>query len=340
MKTICLLIGMALSVQAARSQRLILGAVDFPTSAAGDAQEEFVTGVLALHSFWYEEARDHFLRAQRLDSKFGMAYWGEAMTHDNALASQPREKDEGSGSAVIARMDALDAGGELRWTGRERGFADAVRQRFREGSDWNERRQAYANAMSQLSQRYPDDDEVTAFTALALMSLPGFDVENPKHVVTVAGRLEQIYERNHKHPGVLHYLVHVYDTPDFALMGLRQARIYADIAPASSHALHMPSHIFRHLGMWDEIARLNERAYQASVEWQQKSGRPLYMRDYHALDWLLDAYLNLKRYEDARRIMELLDQVEAEIKRRGEAWGDFPKLAEALRTAYKGRVPE
>jgi len=157
-------------------------------------------------------------------------------------------------------------------------------------------------------------------------------------VVAVAGRLEQVYERNREHPGALHYLIHVYDTQTFAMMGLRQARIYARIAPASSHALHMPSHIFRHLGMWDDVAASNEDAYAASVAWQERTGRPLHMRDYHALDWLLDAYLRLGRLDDARGVMTELDAVEAEIDRRGEEPGQFPSLAETLRTYYSGVV--
>ena len=114
-------------------------------------------------------------------------------------------------------------------------------------------------------------------------------------------------ERNRNHPGALHYLIHVYDTQTFARMGLRQARLYAEIAPASSHALHMPSHIFRHLGMWDEVAASNEDSYEASVEWQERTGRALHMRDFHAMDWLLDAYLRLGRFEDAKGLMDELD---------------------------------
>ena len=192
--------------------------------------------------------------------------------------------------------------------------------------------------MEDLSLRYPDDDEATVFAALALMALPGFDREQPVHVVTVAGYLEQVYERNREHPGALHYLLHVYDTQTYALMGLRQARIYARIAPASPHALHMPSHIFRHLGMWDEVAASNEDAYKASVSWQERTGRPLHMRDYHALDWLLDAYLKLDRPDDARRVIDELDNIEAEISRLGEDPGQFPALAEAIRSNYRNAV--
>ena len=332
----CALVFCTLSAaQEAADEEMLLGSIGFPTSGSPEAQVQFRLGVLALHSFWYEQARDYFLEAQALDPEFGMAWWGEAMSYDNAFLTEPDQAGyERQGESVVARMDELDAAGQLVWDERERGFAEAVRRRFAPGYGVAERRQDHAQAMEQLSLRYPDDDEITVFTALALMALPGFDREQPLHVVTVAGRLEEVYERNREHPGALHYLIHVYDTQTFAAMGLRQARVYARIAPASSHALHMPSHIFRHLGMWPEVAASNEDSYRASVAWQERTGRPLHMRDYHALDWLLDAYLRMGRVDQAQRIMAELDEIEAEIVRRGEEFGHFASVAETLRAYY------
>ena len=323
------------AAQEAADEEMLLGSIDFPTSGSREAQAQFRLGVLALHSFWYEQARDHFLEAQALDPDFGMAWWGEAMSYDNAFLTEPGQAGhERLGESAVARMDELDAAGRLVWDERERGFAEAVRRRFAPGYSVAERRQDHAQAMEQLSLRYPDDDEIAVFTALALMALPGFDREQPLHVVTVAGRLEEVYERNREHPGALHYLIHVYDTRTFAAMGLRQARVYARIAPASSHALHMPSHIFRHLGMWPEVAASNEDSYRASVAWQERTGRPLHMRDYHALDWLLDACLRMGRIDQAQWIMQELDEIEAEIARRGEEFGHFASVAETLRAHY------
>ena len=318
---------------------LQLGRIDFPTSGSPPAQAEFITGVLALHSFWYEEARDHFIEAQALKPDFGMAYWGEAMTHDNALGSVPGTQNETLGADVVGRMDTLDSAGRLSWTGRERRYADAVRLRFAPGASVPTRREDYAAAMEQMSLDYPDDDEASAFASLALMALPAFDRNQALHVVAVASRLEEIYERNREHPGVLHYLLHVYDTETFAMMGLRQARIYAEIAPASSHALHMPSHIFKHLGMWPEVVSSNEDSYRASVEWQQRTGRPLSTRDFHALDWLLDAYLRLGRFDDANGVIDQLAAIDAEMESRGEDKGEFPQIAETLRQYYRSVVP-
>jgi len=331
-------LGEIVAAQGAAEAELLLGSIHFPTSGSEEAQEGFRLGVLALHSFWYPQAREYFLAAQELDPGFGMAYWGEAMTYDNAFRTEPGEGYEKLGEDVVAHMNELDTAGEFNWTERERGYANAVRWRFAENYSFEERRQSYAEAMEQLSERYPDDDEATVFAALALMALPGFDREQPLHVVAVAGRLEQVYERNREHPGALHYLIHAYDTQTFALMGLRQARVYAGIAPGSSHALHMPSHIFRHLGKWDEVASSNEAAYEASVAWQERAGRPLHMRDYHALDWLLDAFLRLDRLDDAERLMTELDNIEAEIGRRSEDPGQFPSVAETLRASYRRAV--
>jgi len=317
-----------------QSDRPLLGEISFPTSATGEAQAEFITGVLALHSFWYEEARDHFQAAQRADPGFGMAYWGEAMTYDNALNTHPEPDSENLGTQVIGRMNALDNKGELRWTPLERGFATAVSRRFQAGLSLEERRQAYVIAMTNLAKVFPDNDEVVAFTAVALLATPGFDVNNRAHVLSVASRLEEVYKRNPRHPGALHYLIHVYDTPEFAPRALEQAKSYAKIAPASSHALHMPSHIFRHLGMWEEVAASNTDAYAASVEWQKRTKRPVSMRDFHALDWLMEADLRLGRLDAAGEILKELEEVEQEIARTGENSGRFGEVAAALRADY------
>ena len=135
----------------------------------------------------------HYERSRELDPRFGMTYWGEAMTYDNPfLTDHDGGEYERLGEDVVTRMDALDAAGELDWTEREAGYANAVRWRFATNYSFTERRQGYLEAMEDLSLRYPDDDEATVFSALALMALPGFDRELPVHVVTVAGYLEQV----------------------------------------------------------------------------------------------------------------------------------------------------
>jgi hypothetical protein len=304
---------------------------ELEVSATGKAKEAFTAGLIALHCFCDEEARDHFHAARQHDPAFGMAYWGEAMTYDNALGTSHRDDNEERGEEVIQQMQRPDAQGALHWNELENGFADAVRQRFHPGWDGERRRLVYAEAMSQLSARYPDNDEVTAFTALAIMALPGFDRDNPAHVTSVTSRLEEVPKRNPNHPGALHYLIHLYDNPGSARQGLQYARRFAEMAPPCSHARHMPSHLFGQLGMWEEVAASNEKAYEASVTWQKATARPLHVRDFHALEWLLGAYVKLGRMAEAGKIIEELDAIETQIKQRNEPWGDLPDYAKRMR---------
>lgn len=308
----------------AQQPSLDLGTIDFSTSADGDAQDAFLTGALALHSFWYEEARDHFRKARELDPSFAMAYWGETMTHDHPLWNQ---HDAEEGRAILRLLDQQN---RVRGTDRELAYVNAVRTLFNGSGGIDDRRRAYADEMSALADQYPDDDEAALFSALAEMSLRSFDFNATYDVEPVAARLEAIYKENPRHPGAIHYLIHVYDSGTFAPLGLRSARDYANIAPASSHALHMPSHIFRELEMWDEMAASNVDAYQASVDWQQQTGRPLRMRDFHALEWLFDAYLELGRLDDAEEIVNDLRALESEAGRDNEDLGRIPSLKERL----------
>jgi hypothetical protein len=322
-----LLIGLLPVTVAAQSDApggdLDLGSINFPTSASGDAQTEFLTGVLALHSFWYPEARDHFRRAQELNPQFAMAYWGEAMTHDHPLWDQ---HDNAAGRAILDEMDAVRADRGLTWSDREQGYVDAIRTLYTGEGDIEARRIAYAETMQQLAAQYPDDDEAAAFSALAQMSVDDFNLDEADDVVPIAAQLEELYRRHDRHPGVLHYLIHVYDSETFAPLGLRPARTYAEVAPASSHALHMPSHIFRQLGQWERVVASNQDAYQASVDWQRRTDRPLRMRDYHSYGWLMDAYLALDRFDDACGLMQELTSIIATAEERGEDLGRMPSL--------------
>ena len=311
---------------------LTLGTLDFPTSASGEAQTEFLTGVLALHSFWYEEARDHFRRARAIDPQFAMGYWGEAMTHDHPIW----EQHEGAeGRAVLEELDEREG---LRWTDRERAYVHAVRTLFEGDGDIAERRRAYADEMLALAQRYPTDVEARVFSALAQMSVPSFDFDSADDVVPVAAELEAVYKEHPQHPGAIHYLIHVYDSDTFAPLGLRPANDYAATAPASSHAIHMPSHIYKELGMWERMAASNEHAYQTSVDWQERTDRPLRLRDYHSFRWMFDAYIELGRYDDAEALIDELERLEAEARRRDEEPGRITSTRDDLRRAFDEAV--
>ncbi|TBW28692.1 type IV pilus biogenesis/stability protein PilW [Gramella sp. KN1008] len=322
----------------AQSTNTILGKIDFPTSGNGEAQKSFETGVLALHSFWYEEARDHFNKAQRIDPQFAMAYWGEAMTYAGPFWGPGETIDSLAGKKVLKKVDSIRSNTGLKWTDREKMYVDAVRLLFRGGDNLEAHREPYLEAMNLLVEKYPEDDEAVIFTALARMCLPDFDDQNPFHVVEIAAPLENIYERKKDHPGVLHYLIHVYDTPMFGEMGLRQARIYADLAPSASHALHMPSHIFKHMGQWDKVIASNIDSYNASVKWQKRTKRPVTSRDFHALDWLHETELEIGHFKHAAKYKDSLKNVIAEAKQENLNLGMLPMMLKSYENAELGAM--
>lgn len=285
-----LLLLLALTVPAYAAD---LGSVAFPTSATNpEAQKLFERGVAALHSFWYEEAADAFRAARELEPSFAMAYWGEAMTHNHPIWM---EQDRDAAVAVLRALPK-DAG-----TPREREWLATLDVLYGEG-DKNARDVAYEQALGALAAKYPDDLEAQAFHALAILGTNGRNTDARKQIRSAA-ILEPLFDRAPEHPGVLHYLIHSYDDPLHAPLGLRAARRYARVAPSAHHALHMPSHIFLQLGMWDEAAKSNEDSYAASVAWVERAKLPSSKRDLHSLTWLQYIYLQQDRREDAKRLL-------------------------------------
>jgi tetratricopeptide (TPR) repeat protein len=270
-----------------------LGRITFPTSGPPEAQKHFERGVLLLHSFEYREAREQFLAAQKVAPSFGMAYWGEAMTYNEPVWFA---QDAESARSVLKRLPVEAP------TERERAYLEAVEVLYRDGTK-EDRDVAYAAAMGRLHETYPDDHEAAAFYALALIGTchAGRDF---RAYMKAAAIVEAVLEKNPEHPGALHYAIHAYDDPIHAPLGLRAARRYSKVAPASAHALHMPSHIFVALGLWDEAARSNEAAWQAS---QRK--QPIDAGGYHALWWLQYTYLQQGRLADARRMLDTMEAV-------------------------------
>ena len=281
-----------------------LGHVEFPTSASAPAQQQFIRGVLLLHSFEYVDARAAFQEAERLEPNFAMAYWGEALTQTHPLWEQQDV------TAARAALNRLGPSPEARFakapTEREKDYMRAVEALYGDG-DKLSRDLAYAEAMSRVHQRYPEDLEATSFYALALLGT----CEGKRDFATymkAAAILEEVFAKNPRHPGAAHYLIHSYDDPIHAPLGLRAARIYARIAPAASHAQHMPSHIFLALGMWDDVTASNEVSWRVADERVTRTGRPTDERNYHALYWLGYGYLQQGRYEDARRTLATMQQ--------------------------------
>ncbi len=277
--------------------------VNFPTSGSGQAQSLFIRGVVALHNFWYEEAADIFRQAQRLDPNFAMAYWGEAMTYNHPLWA---EQNLQNARRVLARLGADQAArADKASTAREKAYLGAIEILFGEGDKFA-RDVAYSRAMEKLSQEYSQDVEASSFYALSHLGTVrqgdvGFDKQ-----AKAAAILEKIFESNPNHPGAVHYIIHAYDDPEHARLGLAAARRYAEIAALAPHALHMPSHIFVQLGMWDEVASSNEAAFKASDDWVKAKGLSITRRDYHSLSWMHYAYLQQGRYSKARELLAMM----------------------------------
>jgi tetratricopeptide (TPR) repeat protein len=303
---------------------VLLSPVRFPTSGAAQAQPAFLRGVTALHNFQYEDAVEAFREAQGIDRDFAMAYWGEAMAYNQTLWLN---QDADMGRQILLRLGptpearAAKAGSE-----REKGFLRAVEALFGSG-DKDARDKAYAQAMERLSQAHPEDPEVMTFFALSIMGTTarspalyrqGGDDQHQHALVgsesqkRAAAVLEKVLAKNPGHPGALHYLIHDYDDPDHARLALDAARAYAKVAPESSHALHMPAHVFVQLGMWDEAAASDEASFRASDAWIKRKGLGVGMRDYHSLSWLLYESLQQGRYQRARETLELIRPAVAE----------------------------
>ena len=277
--------------QLSTAEPLRLGTVDFPTSGSPAAQSDFLHGVAALHSFWYEEALEAFARAAAIDPGFAMAYWGEAMCYHRSYRPG---SDYEAGRRALAKIKDVK-----RLTPRERDYIAAARTLF--GTRGAGDRAGYAEAMEKIHARYPDDNEATAFYALALLGNRGRGFAQQEKAGALA---EEVYRRNPNHPGAAHYIIHCYDHPEHAPRALDAAHHYSKIAPDAPHALHMPSHIFVQLGMWREAESSNDLGWAASVDYVKRKQLTPTLRDYHNLHWLIYAALQEGRYAKARKLVD------------------------------------
>lgn len=301
-----------------------LGRISFPTSGAAQAQPAFLRGVLLLHSFEYDDAIEAFRQAQRADPAFAMAYWGEALAYNQplwfnesvdkaraALSKLAPTRLRGQTRSAGARGQTRSAGLTPAPTAREKGYLDAVEVLFGDG-DKASRDRAYAERMAQLHAQFPDDDEAAALYALALLATIPEGERNPTISLKAGGIATAILKRNPEHPGAAHYALHAFDDGEHAAMGLQAARTYARIAPASSHARHMPSHIFLPLGMWDEAVASDESSFAVSVDRVKKLGLSMAQADFHSLSWLHYEYLQQGRFRKAREVMQTVERAIAD----------------------------
>ena len=318
---VCMLIAIPTSAQFTE-----VGSLNFPTSARSpEAQQHFLRGVAILHSFGWKQAIEQFQAAQELEPDFAMAYWGETLSYNHPLFGVGG-LDEENPRAVLARLGPTPATrADKAGTEREKGFLAAVEVLWGQEGSYNERRVGYMEAMGQLFNEHPDDQEIATFYALSLLAGSRALGDQSLRLEVKAGNIAmKVFAENPDHPGAPHYTIHAFDDPIHAPLALSAAYRYAEIAPAVAHARHMPTHIFIQHGMWDLVSTHNQSAYEAA--------RALWVPGdsvgdaVHALDW--GQYGDLQRgdYEKARLWIERLDQIISESDGHQRAVTTLPLL--------------
>jgi hypothetical protein len=280
-----------------------LGSVDLRTSCNASAQTWISRGAALLHSFGYEEARIAFNEAARADPSCGMAFWGVSRTWYHPIWAAPSPDELKQGAAALGRAQSTGTKTE-----REREYIAALAVFYK---DWQTtghaiRAKAYEQALAKLSERYPDDDEAAIFHALQLVAIGYLDPSDKTYAWQKKGSeiLNQVLPTHQNHPGVAHYIIHSVDYPPLAEMGLKAARAYAKIAPDAAHALHMPSHIFTRLGLWDDSIASNIASAKSAVDRARRlrGGGGAYDQ-LHAIDYLVYAYLQEARDKSAQKVL-------------------------------------
>jgi len=278
-----------------------LGEVSFSISCEQQAQQPFNRAVALLHSFAYAAAQDAFQRVAEQHPKCAMAHWGMAMTYFHQLWEPPLSP----ATIPLAQQEIQQAQQIETSAARERQFIDAASQIFRDATTvpYRTRVANYERAMSDLAAAEPSDAEAQVFFALALLANASPADKSHANQKQAADLLEPLYRTHPRHPGIPHYLIHAYDNAELAPKGLPAARVYAQIASSTPHALHMPSHIFTRLGQWEDSIASNLAARDAAH--RQGNTR----EEFHAMDYLVYAYLQTGRDADAARIVQQLGDV-------------------------------
>ena len=277
-----------------------LGTVHFATSCNETAQRRFDRAMRYQHSFWYQSSKEIFEETLKADPECGIAYWGIALS----LLWNPHvptpAKNLAEGAAAIGKGKSIGAK-----TQRERDFIDALGVMYTDHDKipHGARVQAYLKAMEALAARYPNDDEAQIFYGITLNVAASPNDKTYANQLKGAAILEPIFKRQPRHPGVAHYLIHLYDTPALADKGLEAARLYARIAPGAAHAQHMPSHIFTRVGYWKESIDSNREAQRVA---KQSSD---FHDQLHAMDYQVYAYLQLGQDKAAKAVLDEMTTV-------------------------------
>lgn len=279
------------------------GIVKIENSGLPEAQPIFLQGLAAMHSFEYKEALIDFRRAQEIDPNFALAYWGEAMAYNQAFW---RHQDF---EAARATLNKLGKTPEERINKAEfpleKDLIQSLDILYGEGSK-EERDQKYSDYMAQIYNKYPKDLEALSLYVLSILGTIQPNESSFRKNIKAAGVLDSASGFNPSreilnHPGILHYYIHALDDPIHAILALKSANLYANVAPDAAHAVHMTSHIYVQLGMWDKAQKSNKMSYDTSIKWVNERTQNLADREYHSLYWLMYANLQLGRYVEARQ---------------------------------------
>jgi tetratricopeptide (TPR) repeat protein len=269
------------------------GEIHFQTSCSPQAQTGFQLGVAELHSFEYGTAEAQFHKVQQQDPGCAIAYWGEAMTLYHPLWNNPSKQDLKDGWALVQKGEAAKEKSP-----REGEYLDAMAAFYKPGEQVTEdRANAYSAAMEKLHDAHPEDEEAAIFYALSLLGSESPSDTSLSHSKKAVAILNQVLAKDPDHPGVTHYIIHACDNPKMAPEALAAARQYARIAPGSAHAVHMPSHIFARLGLWQESISSN----LAAIEVAKKGGEATEYQ-LHPMDFLMYAYLQTGQDDKARAV--------------------------------------
>jgi tetratricopeptide (TPR) repeat protein len=279
-----------------------LGRAHMQTACSPSVSADFDRAVALLHNFWYARALERFSQVARKDPECAMAYWGAAMTYNHPFWDPPSKADETAARALVQRGLAA-----RKASAREKLYLSAVEALYEGAGEGirSARGENYRAAMARIYFKYPDDETKLFYGLSILGAIPegskGFERQGE-----AAKLFEEVYSRQPDHPGVLHYLIHTYDDPIHAQLGLKAARAYAKAAAAVPHALHMPSHIFTRLGYWDESAATNLTGWNVSENDVRRARESGAYRDFHNLNYLEYAYIQLGRYRDAQNTVDII----------------------------------
>ena len=285
-----------------------LGSVSFPTSCVQATHAQFERGVALLHSFEYEQAGKQFQEIEKKDPHCAMAYWGQAMSLYHQLWERPSKDNLKLGGELLAKARALNPA-----TAREGDYVQALTIFFTDTDklDHGQRAEAYAKAMQGVYQRHPQDREAAVFYALSLLASGSDDDPDLTNAKAAVAILDKLFEEQPNHPGIAHYIIHGCDNPAMASLALSAARKYAGIAPASPHAVHMPSHIFARLGLWQDDINSNLAAIKASDKMASMHLHLLH-HEVHSLDFLEYAYLQIGDDDSAKAMIDKLQGLRTE----------------------------